>query len=328
MNIPIYKDLDLNSTEALLKRFYSFKNPFLSEITFDFSNSEFICLNGLLFLLGLSYCLKNKKLKNNLDVKNIFLNLTSRNDIKNHLHKMQFFKTSCILNNCFNNGEKMSEIDKKQYQENKEWQKVDWEKYHYYPIYYISKPKHDSNLFLKESECSETMGNFLNSMNEIFILILEKVLNFPKEAIYGSESGKITYPFWQPIKELYENIFLHSNSWGITALQVYRNRIDIGFFDIGLGIKTTINQKFSFETDKEAITNILKKGLSCKKEGGAGLAIVKNYVSKWGGILTIRSGEAKIRVKGDDLKTYDVDYFPGTQIFISIPRYYKRGKTI
>ncbi len=104
------------------------------------------------------------------------------------------------------------------------------------------------------------------------------------------------------VSELVRNVIEHSKSpnGAILCAQYYKesNTIRIGIADTGLGIKTTINQSYSVETDLEAIQLALMPGITgtTRREGGtaqnagAGLFFIKSIATVNRDFFVIYSG--------------------------------------
>jgi signal transduction histidine kinase len=132
--------------------------------------------------------------------------------------------------------------------------------------------------------------------------------------------------FLQSNKELFKNIFDHSNSWGIHAAQIMKKNVVFSYSDIGIGIKNSLKEvlRTKYKTreidDYLAIKEALKKGMSSKTENnenmGLGLYIVTEFAKKTKGKMVIRSGECSYPINSE---FKHVNYFPGTQIHIAIP---------
>lgn len=104
------------------------------------------------------------------------------------------------------------------------------------------------------------------------------------------------------VSELVRNVIEHANTenGAILCAQYYKksNSIRIGIADTGVGIKRTINQSYSAETDLDAIQLALKPGITgtTRREGGtaqnagAGLFFIKSIASVNRDFFVIYSG--------------------------------------
>lgn len=332
MQLPIETPRELN-----IETFESVLNQIMRNISnergiiIDLSNVEKVKLGGLLNLLALGGALKERKLRKKeekIEADFVQLILPNEKKVKNYLHQMQLVAVSSIIDNCFINDEELAKEDaKKKKWWNKEkalWKegKVDEGRFPFYPIHYI--PKIDSFYpYAKIPGIFESqMRKFINDIQDVFCPTLKSILKFPEKAISGfkKQNGDLVAAFWQPNKELYENIYRHSSSWGAIAIQTYPDRVVMSYVDIGLGLRETLGQRYDVKTDGEAIIKALEEGSSRSENSpGNGLPIVKRYVEEWNGKLVIRSGETRFITSKNQNSFKKVSFFPGTQIHISIP---------
>ncbi len=112
---------------------------------------------------------------------------------------------------------------------------------------------------------------------------------------------------------------------GLAALQRYSSRLCVSVGDLGIGIRESLTDNPQFPPDKydharaieAAITGASRHG-DCGR--GGGLMSVMSAVKNLGGSLSIRSGNAIVRV--DDLFGQLAEAcapFPGTQVDIVVP---------
>ena len=130
------------------------------------------------------------------------------------------------------------------------------------------------------------------------------------------------------LHENIKNVYDHSKSLGFGAIHSSINQKGtiIAFFDFGKGIINTVFESGKYNNERERINAILwalEEGNSCQGTNGnqgLGFTIIKNFVNKKNGILTIRTDKYLINLKGGEfLPPKDVGFFPGTQIVIYVP---------
>lgn len=166
-------------------------------------------------------------------------------------------------------------------------------------------------------------GRFLEQLNDKFNFALTTHLGFP---VREAED------FWLPNKEIIENIFKHSKSWGAGAIQCFRDSVLICYGDIGIGIQTTLEpyrdkivEVLRREwSDCTAIQAAFTRGITSLpgKSRGVGLDDVKAYVRKCNGAIECRSGSGKVVFYGNGgARDFAVDYIPGVQFRIWLPAF-------
>lgn len=322
-SIPLGYELNTNTFESQLSellRKLQDQHVIADTIIFDMSKLKHIRIGGLISFLSLCGAIKEKKIfKDTRDLK-IELELPSTK-VMDYLHWMQFFKISNIYG-LIENSESLSEQDKEFF---KLWKnkirkycteidpmKREQYKARIFPIHFIPPSGKITDF---ESACRR----FVNDLIDVFEPVLEYDLNFPRELIRG---------FWELNLELFKNIYDHSKSWGIVAVQVLKNEVVFSYSDIGIGIKNSLQEilktKYNLDeiNDCFAIEEAIKKGVSSKTNAssnnlGLGLYIVTEYTKKTKGRMIIRSGECLYPINS---KSKRVKYFPGTQIHIALPK--------
>jgi hypothetical protein len=324
-SIPLGYELNTNTFESQLSellRKLQDQHVLADTIIFDMSKLKHISIGGLISFLSLCGALKEKKIFEDTRDLKIELELPSTK-VMDYLHWMQFFKISNIYG-LIENSESLSEQDKeffkiwknkiRKYRTEIDPMKREQYKARIFPIRFIPPSAKITDF---ESECIR----FVNDLIDVFEPVLEYDLNFPKELRRG---------FWESNRELFKNIYDHSKSWGIVAVQVLKNEVVFSYSDVGIGIKNslqeTIMSKYTLDKidDCFAIKEAIKKGVSSKKIDfknscnlGLGLYIVTEYTKTTNGRMVIRSGECLYSIKGNPKK---VKYFLGTQIHIALSK--------
>ncbi|OGW72239.1 MAG: hypothetical protein A2Y02_01910 [Omnitrophica bacterium GWA2_52_12] len=148
------------------------------------------------------------------------------------------------------------------------------------------------------------------------------------------------------VSELVRNVIEHAKAenGAFLCAQYYKksNAIRIGIADTGVGIKTTINQSYSAETDLKAIQLALSPGITgtTRREGGtaqnagAGLFFIKSIASVNRDFFVIYSGHGfykllkkppskRLHLNADPFKDRhseeeDMPFWPGTLVGVDI----------
>lgn len=148
-------------------------------------------------------------------------------------------------------------------------------------------PSHASYLAVYESACR----HFVNDLIENFGRLVFQHVDLGEEG---------TLKFWQPNKEIHENIYYHSGSWGVIGIELRDPFISIACGDGGIGIKASLCAARLYHdhaTDSGAIRLAVRKGVSRLKEGhGLGLYFVTQYIKRSGGELLIKSGYGRMEL--------------------------------
>lgn len=143
--------------------------------------------------------------------------------------------------------------------------------------------------------------------------------------------------FLTSVSEVCQNILEHSGDWGYVAVQKYAYRETLGknvvkmvVSDLGKGIRKTLGEKMreTYEgewTDCAAIKEALFESRSRFDDPGRGhgLASVRTSAERWNGLLSIRSGTARVSMVPDWMDASgvmeDLPFFPGTQVVLMLP---------
>jgi anti-sigma regulatory factor (Ser/Thr protein kinase) len=128
------------------------------------------------------------------------------------------------------------------------------------------------------------------------------------------------------VSELCYNVVDHSRAEGLAVAQILRDRqgqryVSLAVADPGVGIRASLAERHPEAAQwrhGEAIQRALG-GLSSRTTGGgAGLRSIYAVVRRYGGRLTIRSGDERIYVSAErQPQTVAGAWFPGAQVGIS-----------
>jgi len=158
--------------------------------------------------------------------------------------------------------------------------------------------------------------------------ILESRLNYPTSSVI---------PFSVMLSEVCQNILEHAETDGWVCAQTYdykkrlgREVLMLAVMDVGIGFHGSLGAEHARRygegwSSATALEAALLYGESRFRDPGRGqgLQAIRRQVSKWGGELAIRSGNAMIALvpDWDDLPgmQHGLADFPGAQILIVIP---------
>ena len=133
----------------------------------------------------------------------------------------------------------------------------------------------------------------------------------------------------QLITETFSNLFEHSQPDG-TSLPYYCSQIQhypmrqgfrLAIGDLGVGIRNSLNTIHSFETDINALTAVVERGISRMRdqneERGGGIRQIFRIAKILHLGCRLRSGSGAITIgPQDDNKAGQGTWFPGTQLFV------------
>jgi anti-sigma regulatory factor (Ser/Thr protein kinase) len=141
------------------------------------------------------------------------------------------------------------------------------------------------------------------------------------------------------ISEMVRNTLEHSQSatGAVVCAQNYSGRngrkyVSIGVADTGIGIRESLGANYPMTTDRKAILQAIKPGVSGAQRGpfgssdnaGAGLFITRRLSQASGGYFAVASGEAIFRSSnaarppGDDQLVLDIAPYPGTIVSVEV----------
>ena len=162
---------------------------------------------------------------------------------------------------------------------------------------------------------------FCWNLQETFRSALQNVLGIPAEEARA---------FWIPSIELIENIYKHSKASGFGAIRCTKENVVICYADTGIGIMQSLDKigreiatrKGKDWSEQAAITLAFEDGLTSLpgESGGKGLPLTKFYTLRNSGTLQLRSGSTKVLFSSKAPQFAAVNYLPGTQIRIEIPK--------
>jgi anti-sigma regulatory factor (Ser/Thr protein kinase) len=143
--------------------------------------------------------------------------------------------------------------------------------------------------------------------------------------------------FLTSVSEVCQNILEHSGDWGYVAVQKYsysetlgKNVVKMVVSDLGRGIRRTLGEQMKEEfegewTDRVAIEQAMFEEQSRFDDPGRGhgLASVRTSADRWNGLLSIRSGTARVSMIPEWMDAAevmeDLPFFPGTQVVLMLP---------
>jgi len=175
---------------------------------------------------------------------------------------------------------------------------------------------------------SEDVHKIVGHVQERATAIIKNELKLESKAIMG---------FAMTLSEVCQNIIEHAGQGGWVAVQSYRwtkrlgrRVVVIAVCDAGLGFRKSLEMTpghlpTARWDDAAALEEAVIRGVSRFRDRGRGqgLAGARNYVGRWKGKLSVRSGTARISI----VPTWDEDVpleeglpdFPGAQVQVIIP---------
>ena len=146
--------------------------------------------------------------------------------------------------------------------------------------------------------------------------------------------------FVTTLSEVCQNVVEHAKKSGWVAVQTYqwkkrlgRRVVQIAVSDGGMGFRRSLEMLDGRDQpapgdrwdDGMALEEAVIRGVSRFRDRGRGqgLANARNFLGKWSGKLSIRSGTARIAIvpswDEDSPLSQGLPYFPGAQVLITIP---------
>ncbi len=196
-----------------------------------------------------------------------------------------------------------------------------------------SRPGAESHVLLEITEISKVddIHTVVGRIQERAQKILSSELNI---------DGAASIRFVTTLSEVCQNVVEHAEKSGWVAVQTYqwkkrlgRRVVQIAVSDGGMGFRRSLEKLDGREApapgdrwdDGMALEEAVIRGVSRFRDRGRGqgLANARNFLGKWSGKLSIRSGTARIAVvpswDDDSALLQSLPYFPGAQVLITIP---------
>lgn len=188
----------------------------------------------------------------------------------------------------------------------------------------------ESNVLLEITPVakSDDVHDVVGRVQERAQQIIKTELKLESKAIIG---------FAMTLSEICQNIIEHAGRGGWVAVQSYRwtkrlgrRVVVIAVCDAGLGFRRSLESMpghlpSARWDDAAALEEAVIRGVSRFRDRGRGqgLAGARNYVGRWNGKLSVRSGTARISIVpswDDDLPLAEgLAPFPGAQVQVIIP---------
>ena len=192
------------------------------------------------------------------------------------------------------------------------------------------RPQAESNVLLEITSVSKSadVHEVVDRIQQRAQQILARELNIDAQA---------SVRFVMTLSEVCQNVVEHAGRGGWVAVQTYRWQrrlgrrvVQIAVCDAGIGFRRSLEstpgrQLTDRWDDGMALEEAVIRGVSRFRDRGRGqgLAGTRNFLGKWGGKLSVRSGTARIAIVPD----WDEDVplreglapFPGSQVQITIP---------
>jgi anti-sigma regulatory factor (Ser/Thr protein kinase) len=188
----------------------------------------------------------------------------------------------------------------------------------------------ESNVLLEITPIgrSDDVHSVVGRVQERAQKIIKNELKLESKAIIG---------FAMTLSEICQNIIEHAGRGGWVAVQSYRwtkrlgrRVVVIAVSDAGLGFRRSLesapgHMPSARWDDGAALEEAVIRGVSRFRDRsrGQGLAGARNYVGRWNGKLSVRSGTARIAIAptwdDDPPLVEDLSPFPGAQVQVIIP---------
>jgi anti-sigma regulatory factor (Ser/Thr protein kinase) len=192
------------------------------------------------------------------------------------------------------------------------------------------RPGGESHVLLEVTEVAKSgdVHDVVDRIKDRAQKILSSELNIDTSA---------TIRFVTTLSEVCQNVVEHAGAGGWVAVQTYkwqkrlgRRVVQIAVSDGGVGFRRSLESLPGRQApdrwdDGMALEEAVIRGVSRFRDRGRGqgLAGARNFLGKWAGKLSIRSGTARIAIvpswDEDVPLTQGLPYFPGAQVLITIP---------
>jgi anti-sigma regulatory factor (Ser/Thr protein kinase) len=190
----------------------------------------------------------------------------------------------------------------------------------------------ESNVLLEITPIakSDDIHTIVGQVQERLKRIIQGELKLETKAVLG---------FTMTLSEVCQNIIEHAGQGGWVAVQAYRwtkrlgrRVVVIAVCDAGLGFRRSLESApghlpSARWDDATALEEAVIRGVSRFRDRGRGqgLAGARNYVGRWQGKLSVRSGTARIAIVpnwDDDVPLAEgLPQFPGAQVQVIIPEH-------
>ena len=190
----------------------------------------------------------------------------------------------------------------------------------------------ESNVLLEITPIakSDDIHTIVGQVQERLKCIIQGELKLETKAVLG---------FTMTLSEVCQNIIEHAGQGGWVAVQSYRwtkrlgrRVVVIAVCDAGLGFRRSLESApghlpSARWDDATALEEAVIRGVSRFRDRGRGqgLAGARNYVGRWQGKLSVRSGTARIAIVppwDDDVPLAEgLPQFPGAQLQVIIPEH-------
>jgi anti-sigma regulatory factor (Ser/Thr protein kinase) len=193
-----------------------------------------------------------------------------------------------------------------------------------------TRPNPESNVLLEITPVAKSgdVHEVVDRIQQRAQQILARELNIDAQA---------SVRFVMTLSEVCQNVVEHAGRGGWVAVQTYRWQrrlgrrvVQIAVCDAGVGFRRSLESTpgrvlTDRWDDGMALEEAVIRGVSRFRDRGRGqgLAGTRNFLGKWSGKLSVRSGTARIAIVppwDDDVPLLeDLPSFPGSQVQITIP---------
>jgi hypothetical protein len=314
LTISLDKKIDYKFTSLYGKLVNNWTTASYNLIELDFSQTEFITLAGAMYLIFPINTIINIKRKKGIYIETGITGYSKK--LFDTLLNFGFISILKLYGNLHINPEidRLSNLrlnfwDKSLRSLEKPFQSIYW------PISTLP-PKFMNNVDL---EIHKFYNNFIDCFKAIIYSDLIRNLNY-------ETLDYIEKYFTKSVNESTKNVWDHSESWGIAAIQSDTNNKTIFcLFDFGIGfINSYIKRKGSYErnvtADKEVLTWLFENNHTSNPESnnGHGLSIIQKFIDLTEGTLIVNTDRYTIKYNKIERLKIDVkEYYPGTQIMMN-----------
>lgn len=193
----------------------------------------------------------------------------------------------------------------------------------------------DALLEITAIKSHQDVHSVVDSVRDRAAAILGRRLSYPSPAVLH---------FSVILSEVCQNIVEHAGSEGWVSAQTYnwrqrlgRQVVVIAVMDVGVGFRGSLAREHAQRygdrwSDVTALEAAFLYGVSRYRDPGRGQGLqgIRRQVSRWNGLITMRSGAARIAAVPSWEDTEPVatglPAFPGAQIQVVLPQYVPNGK--